>query len=138
MLIHPSKSVNRPIYLVIVVLLGFSLLTACEPVPTIAHIDQQTLVQRMQTGKAPLIIDVRSEKEYHSGHVAGAINIPYDHLVRFLTDVPAEADDEIVLYCENGVLADRAIELLHKGGWNKLYHLNGNMKEWRKAGLPQG
>ena len=123
-----------------ILLFGLSLflLLACSPEPTIAHIDQNTLVERMQGGNAPLVIDMRTEKEYATGHVAGAINIPYSHLVKFLTEVPADKEDEVVLYCETGVLAEKAINLLRKGGWKKLYHLQGNMQEWRKAGLPTG
>lgn len=112
------------------------LLCACGAEPKISPIDQDTLVERIQSTNAPVIIDVRPEKDYAEGHVLGATNIPYSHLVKFLTEVPAEKHEEIVLYCENGVFADKAIDLLHKGGWQKLYHLEGNMIEWRKAGLP--
>ncbi len=111
-------------------------LVACDTEPTISFIDQQTLVERINSADAPVVIDVRPAKDYAKGHVPGAKNIPYSHLVKFLTEVPAEKDDEIVLYCEGGVFADKAISLLRKGGWQKLYHLEGNMQEWRKAGLP--
>lgn len=113
-------------------------LFGCDAQPKISPIDQDTLIKRIQSTNAPVIIDVRPEKDYAKGHVPGATNIPYSHLVKFLTEVPADKDDEIVLYCENGIFADKAIDLLHKGGWQKLYHLEGNMVEWRKAGLPTG
>lgn len=112
-------------------------LTACSSSEsTISYIDQDTLLERMSDDNAPLVIDVRPERFYNTAHVQGAINIPYSHLVKFLTDVPAEKDDDLVLYCEDGVFADKAIDLLHKAGWKKLYHLEGNMQEWSKAGLP--
>jgi len=111
-------------------------LVACGAEPKISFIDQDTLVELIQSANAPVIIDVRPAKDYARGHVPGATNIPYSHLVKFLTEVPAEKHEEIVLYCEGGVFADKAIDLLHKGGWQKLYHLEGNMTEWRKAGLP--
>ena len=113
-------------------------LLACDTKPTVSFIDQQTLVERIQSSNVPVIIDIRSEKEYAKGHVPGAKNIPYSHLVKFLTEVPADKSDDIVLYCETGVFADKAISLLHKSGWQNLYHLEGNMQEWRKAGLPTG
>jgi len=113
-------------------------LLACDTKPIVSFIDQQTLVERIQSSNVPVIIDVRSEKEYAKGHVLGAKNIPYSHLVKFLTEVPADKSDDIVLYCETGVFADKAISLLHKSGWQNLYHLEGNMQEWRKAGLPTG
>ena len=113
-------------------------LLACDTKPIVSFIDQQTLVERIQSSNVPVIIDIRSEKEYAKGHVLGAKNIPYSHLVKFLREVPADKSDDIVLYCETGVFADKAISLLHKSGWQNLYHLEGNMQEWRKAGLPTG
>jgi len=111
-------------------------LSACNAGPSVKQIDQQALTDLMQSSKAPLIIDVRSEREYTESHIAGAINIPYSHLVKFLTEVPAEKGDDIVLYCEAGVRSEQAFDLLHKAGWQNLYHLEGDMRIWRKAGLP--
>ncbi|MBL4851287.1 MAG: rhodanese-like domain-containing protein [Gammaproteobacteria bacterium] len=113
-------------------------LVACDAEPKVSMIDQDALVARIQSNDAPVVIDVRPEKDYAKGHIPGATNIPYSHLVKFLTEVPAEKGDDIVLYCETGVFADKAIDLLHQSGWRKLYHLEGNMVEWRKAGLPTG
>jgi rhodanese-related sulfurtransferase len=38
------------------------------------------LAAEMAQGKAPVIVDVRSAKEFQSAHLPGAINIPFDEL----------------------------------------------------------
>ncbi len=123
-------------HLFVAAFVALAVIACTSSEPTISNIDQQTLLNRMQSEKAPLVIDVRPEKFYRASRVAGAINIPYSHLVKFLTEVPGDKNDDVVLYCENGVFADQAIDLMHKAGWKKLYHLEGNMQEWLKAGLP--
>lgn len=38
------------------------------------------LAAEIAKGSVPLIVDVRSEKEFRSAHIPGAINIPLDEL----------------------------------------------------------
>lgn len=46
---------------------------ACNGAPANdSNISQQALLERINTGTPPLILDVRSTGEYHSGHVPGA------------------------------------------------------------------
>jgi len=56
------------------------------------------LAELIQTDEAPLILDVRSSKEYSEGHIPGAVNIPYDQLADHLSDLHAAKTDEIVDY----------------------------------------
>lgn len=46
-----------------------------------------------------LIIDLRERKEYKRGHIAGAVNMPYEHL---MDHVCLPRDKELILYCERG------------------------------------
>ena len=45
-----------------------------------AGIAPEELAARVEAGQAPLVLDVRSREEFASGHVPGALNIPYDEL----------------------------------------------------------
>lgn len=40
------------------------------------------LAAEIAQGNAPVIVDVRSEKDFQTGHLPGAINIPLDELDR--------------------------------------------------------
>ena len=46
------------------------------------------LAGRMRTRAAPLILDVRSRREYAAGHVPTAVNIPYNELAGRLGEMP--------------------------------------------------
>lgn len=72
-----------------------------------------------------LVIDVRSPEEYASGHLEGALHIPWDQ-----TDALAEAIGEdrsrsVVMYCGSGKRVGRAIEALEARGYDALFNASG-------------
>lgn len=82
-----------------------------------------------------LLLDVRPAEEYASGHIRGAVSVPFDRVADSLAEVPADA--EIVAYCRGGwcVLAHDAVRLLRSQG-RTARRLEDGMLEWRVAGLP--
>jgi phage shock protein E len=68
------------------------------------------------------VVDVRTAEEFASGHVPGAINIPYDQIARRASEIgPPSA--QVVLYCRTGRRSGIAVEALQKAGYEKLYDL---------------
>jgi rhodanese-related sulfurtransferase len=107
---------------------------SCNAAPPI--ISQQNLLQKLEKGSAPFILDVRTQGEYQSGHVPQAINIPHYQLANRLGELPAMKDREIVTYCERGPRAGGAENILQKAGFTAVRHLEGDMYSWRHNGLP--
>ena len=68
------------------------------------------------------IIDVRTDEEYKTGHVEGAINIPYDEIEK---KVNYDKDQAIAVYCRTGVRSSEAAKTLEKMGYTKIYDLGG-------------
>lgn len=99
-------------------------------------ISNAELSQRISQGDAPVILDVRSDGEYASGHVPGARNIPVDQLSDHLSELRRHDNAEIVVYCESGRRASRAADILIGDGFLHVRHLQGDMRQWRKDGLP--
>ena len=58
---------------------------AVESSPTISAAE---LVERLEAGTAPLILDVRTPGEYSGAHIPGAINVPHDALANRLDELP--------------------------------------------------
>jgi rhodanese-related sulfurtransferase len=118
------------------------LLAACLPMAPLAAaqsdaaISQAQLLERMQSGQAPALIDVRSPEEFESGHIPGAINIPLQSLPRRVNELAAYQERELVLYCEIGGRAARGSDWLASRGFQQLRLLDGHMSAWRGAGLP--
>lgn len=72
-----------------------------------------------------LWIDVRSEKEFQDGHVAGAVNIPHDVIGSKISDVEKGRDRVIYLYCRSGRRSGLALETLKQKGYTRLTNLGG-------------
>lgn len=82
-----------------------------------------------------IVLDVRPRDEYASGHIPGAVSIPFEQLEHRLASLPGHA--EIVAYCRGPycLLAPRAVELLRRQGF-RARRLEDGPPEWRLASLP--
>jgi phage shock protein E len=107
-----------------------------SPTPASSEITAGELLTLIKAGKAPRIIDVRSQKEFDQGHVPGAALIPFWRLVIGSQDVPADPHDVLVLYCGHGPRAYMAGSALRRRGFERIVYLKGHMTGWRRQGLP--
>ncbi|MDP2265104.1 MAG: metalloregulator ArsR/SmtB family transcription factor [Thiobacillus sp.] len=95
---------------------------------------REELIRQVLAGEA-VVIDVRPEGEYRSGHIQGAVNIPLEDLPKRLTELPK--DQEIVAYCRGPycILAYEAVEQLRKHGYTSR-RLEGGFPEWKAEHYP--
>jgi len=100
---------------------------------TIAAADLDAL---MTAGNAPLILDVRSKKEYDGGHIPGAINIPHTEIEARIAELDGHKNDMIVLHCRSGRRVIPAEETLQLHGFTKTVELEGNMMGWEAGDYP--
>ena len=110
--------------------------SACAEAPSAATIDRQDLAARISDASAPVIFDVRSEKEFGSGHIPGAVNLPYDEVADRMAGQALDPDEEIIVYCESGRRAAVAEEAFRHAGFTGIRHLEGDMRGWRESDLP--
>lgn len=66
-----------------------------------------------------ILIDVRDKNEYESMHIINAINISADDIANGSIKFPK--DSKIIVYCTSGTRSKKAIMLLNKQGYNKIY-----------------
>jgi rhodanese-related sulfurtransferase len=85
--------------------------------------------------KNVVVIDVRPEQEYRTGHIINAISIPIDQLAKKIKSL--SKDKEYIAYCRGPlcVFADDAVNLLTKKGF-KAKRLNEGFPDWKLKGLP--
>ena len=100
------------------------------------HISPDELLAEMQSGSAPLIVDVRSQSEYTAAHVPGAIHIPFYAAYARRSEIPSSADAPVIVYCEHGPRAGVAKLLLRAAGFEHVVYLEGHMSGWKRRGLP--
>jgi rhodanese-related sulfurtransferase len=121
----------------VLVLLAVSLVVSgCSEAnePGVTEISQQELMSSPPAGA--LILDVRTQAEFSSGHVPGAVNIPHDELALRLSDLDSETDRPVIVYCRSGKRAGLASTVLLEAGYTNVLHLDGDMNGWKASGLP--
>jgi rhodanese-related sulfurtransferase len=94
------------------------------------------LLQRIESKRAPVIIDPRSEIEFRRGHIPGAINAPVRKILLNLARLPKDKDLEMVIACMHGQRAVISKWLLALYGYRNTAVLEGYLEGWEKAGLP--
>ena len=82
-----------------------------------------------------VLVDVRDATEYAAGHVANAKNIPLATL-EASTALPKNKSLPIVVVCNRGAQASRAVVALRKRGHENARTLVGGLAAWREANLP--
>ena len=98
----------KKLSIILCILLSLFLLTACEEEKTENSLDSVLKENNY------IIVDVRTEEDYNTSHIKGAINIPYDTI-----DENTELDKEktILVYCKSGTRSGIAKETLEKLGY---------------------
>jgi hydroxyacylglutathione hydrolase len=80
------------------------------------------------------ILDVRSDREWDSGHIQGAIHIPLGGLEDRVGEL--QKDAEIFVVCGSGYRSSIAASLLQANGFMKISSMDGGMMAWNKRQLP--
>jgi rhodanese-related sulfurtransferase len=75
----------------------------------------------LQTGA--LLIDVRTEGEFSSGHLPNAINLPLDQIETSLPSRVADKNQVLLLHCQSGMRSGLAKRKLNRLGYSKAYNL---------------
>ena len=71
-----------------------------------------------------------------AGNIAGTdLSIPYNEIQQNLSQLPAEKDAKIVLYCSSGRMSQIAAEELISLGYTNVWNLKGGMIDWEKEGF---
>jgi len=82
----------------------------------------------------PLMLDVRTPNEYHSGHIEGAKLVPLQQLDERIGELSGFRERDILIYCRSGNRSIVAAEILIRNGFKKTHHLKSGVIGWEKAG----
>lgn len=91
-------------------------------------------VQLINREKA-VLIDVSEPAEYAAGHALGARSIPFAKL-EGANELPKNKALPLVVVCQTGARAGRAVATLKKLGFENARPLAGGLEAWRAANLP--
>ncbi len=100
-----------------------------------SEVPQDTLLKYLEEDRDMCILDVRSLREYEQGHLPRAIHMDYQKISTHTEDLEPHRRKDIIVYCEHGMRARMAITVLQRVGFTRVYHLEGDMVEWKRTGL---
>ncbi|HMC23186.1 MAG TPA: rhodanese-like domain-containing protein [Thermoanaerobaculia bacterium] len=103
---------------------GFS-----EVAPTVAAemiLDSQQVV----------VLDVRPAADYRGpeGHIAGALNAPFDSIERQLPELLPYQNQTVLVYGQSSTDGEVAAKLLMVAGFRNVVHIAGGLKGWIDRG----
>jgi len=83
-----------------------------------------------------IFLDCRGVKEYKSGHIPGAINIPRGLLEFKIGKKISDKNASIVIYCKAGGRAVLGCCNLVRMGYKNIKSMAGGWRGWQKTGYP--
>jgi rhodanese-related sulfurtransferase/glyoxylase-like metal-dependent hydrolase (beta-lactamase superfamily II) len=92
------------------------------------------LAAQLTSPNPPLVLDVRTTKEWQSRRIEGSTNIPLNHLGERLEELPRR--QKIVVHCAGGYRSSIAASILQQHGFEDLTELAGGIAAWEAAKLP--
>ena len=81
--------------------------------------------ENMMTGENVIILDVRTQSEFETGHVKNAVLLPLDQLQELAETVIPNKNYVILIYCRSGNRSNQAAHLLSEMGYTYVYDFGG-------------
>ena len=91
---------------------------------------------RLMNQPGALVLDVREDTEYTSGHLPRARHIPLGQLGKRLDEIARFKEKPVVVTCRSGARSGSACRTLRNAGFTQVYNLKGGVPAWEQASLP--
>ncbi|HZU59396.1 MAG TPA: rhodanese-like domain-containing protein, partial [Solirubrobacteraceae bacterium] len=102
-----------------------------ELVERTERITAGSLAEQLDSPAPPLMLDVRTPREWNEGHIDGALNIPLSQLAARAGELPSGGS--LVVYCTSGYRSAIATSLLGQTGRPAIANLVGGLAAWEAA-----
>ena len=129
------KFILDNIYLVAVVLLSGGALLIPALIPRGNRASTLQVTQLINRGKT-VVIDVRDAAEFANGHLRDAKNLPLADLGKRIGELDKLKGRSVVVVCQSGARADKAVRQLKAAGFDDVVVLDGGLAAWQAASLP--
>lgn len=130
------KTSGRTIMIIAAVFLVAATLAGCSKgdvmdgpdmvrTPEYKQIDQETAKEMMAEDDGHIIVDVRRQDEFDSGHIPGAICIPNEEIDTVPPEELRDMGQIILVYCRSGRRSKEAAQKLADMGYWNVYEFGG-------------
>ncbi|MFD1204427.1 rhodanese-like domain-containing protein [Sporosarcina contaminans] len=109
----------------LIALILYFVITMLRVRKAVTNLTQEQFIEGYRKAQ---LIDVREPKEFESGHILGARNIPYSQFRQRYKEI--RPDKPVYLYDQNGGKSSRAALYLKKRNYSQLFQLQGGFRTW--------
>lgn len=118
---------------------AFSACSEQKPVTVVQVVSVEEAEDMMHddsNGRHLVVLDVRTEEEFQSGHIPGAVNIDYKS-EDFKDKVSGlDKGKTYITYCRSGRRSALSSEIMNDIGFEKVYTIEGGIQAWSQYGFP--
>jgi rhodanese-related sulfurtransferase len=93
-----------------------------------------TLEATRLMNQGSLVLDVRDEKAYATGHLPKARHIPLADLANRVSEIVKFKEKPVLV--TGGARAGAAAKVLRRSGFTNVFQLKGGVAAWQQASLP--
>lgn len=91
--------------------------------------------QMINQGKS-VLVDVREQAEFATGHIRDAKHIPLKELSKRIAELDKFKSKSVIIVCQTGLRSSKAAAVLNQAGFKDVYSLSGGVSAWQAQGLP--
>lgn len=101
------------------------------------EISLEELKAKIQSGRAPTLVEVLPEASFAAGHLPGALNLPLGKVPSGARGLLPDASAEIVVYCSGPTCQNSHVAEgeLSRQGYSDVRVFRGGKAEWKDAGF---
>lgn len=99
-----------------------------------AEVSVDDVKKKIEDREGIVLVDVRENEEYRSGHLEGALSLPRGFLELKVESTLRDKDMPIVTYCLSGVRSLLAARALKEMGYKNVSSMSGGYTAWKTAG----
>ena len=92
--------------------------------------------ERVAAPEAPLLIDVRTDRERRVSYIPDSIHLPMADVEARLAEVAPDPNRPIITYCATGVRSLRILPTFASLGYEDAVSMAGGIVEWQALGYP--
>jgi len=132
-----QKNPTNMLLLATVVVTGIMLLwplimRAIRPGREVGPAEAVQLINRRDA----VVLDVRPEAEYKSGHITNARHLPEAEIEARMKELEKLKSKPIIVSCTRGNRSTSVVRRLHALGFPEVFSLRGGLAAWQQANMP--
>ena len=104
-------------------------------VSSVGGVTPQQAVQLINREGA-VVIDIRAEKDFASGHIIDAVHLPQADLANAAEVLKGQQGKQLLVCCASGSSSGAAVRQIRQAGFADVQSIKGGIAAWRQDNLP--